>query len=235
MPDLTRVKTGVPGMDEITHGGIPISQTVLLTGTAGSGKTILAMQFAYNGAKKFKEPAVYLSFEESVESLKKNALNFGWDFRPLEKEELFSFIKYDPYHVDDVVNHLEARIREMNAKRVVIDSISALSFFVRDEAEYRRLTFHISQVLQRMQCTSMLLSEIVQGSPGLSRHGVEEFIADAVIVLYYRRINASFSRAVQIWKMRGTDHSEKLHPYKITSKGIEIYHNEEALMETKSS
>jgi len=185
------------------------------------------------GAKKYKEPTVYLSFEETPESIRKNALNFGWDFGPMEKEEKFSFVKYDPYHVDEVPNILQGKIREIQAKRVVIDSISSLSFYVREESDFRRLVFNISQVLEKMECTAMLISEIVPGSLSLSRNGVEEFIVDGVIVLYYKRVDSSFSRAIQIWKMRGSNHSEKLHPYKISSRGIEVYSKEEAFMGVK--
>ena len=90
--------------------------------------------------------------------------------------------------------------------------------------------FNISLVLQKMKCTSMLVSEIVPGTPGLSRSGIEEFIVDGVVVLYYKRVNSAFSRAIQVWKMRGTKHSEKLHPYKIGNNGIEVYPKEEAFM-----
>jgi KaiC/GvpD/RAD55 family RecA-like ATPase len=227
------MRSAIPGLDEILHGGIPLGNRILLTGTTGSGKTIFATQFAYMGALKFKEPAIYLSFEESPQSIKKNAMNFGWDFGPLEKTEQFSFAKYDPYHVDEVPNIIEARIRETNAKRVVIDSLSSLSFFVRDEADFRRLVLNISKVLEKLECTSLMISEIVPGSQSISRSGVEEFIVDGVIVLYYKRVDTSFSRAIQIWKMRGTDHSEKLHPYKITNQGIQVYPKEEALMGMK--
>jgi KaiC/GvpD/RAD55 family RecA-like ATPase len=211
-------------------GGIPENNSVLVTGTAGSGKTILATQFAYMGASKYKEPTVYLSFEQSPESLKANSMNFGWDFGPLERDGVFSFVRYDPYHVDEVPNAMQAKIREINAKRVVIDSLSSLGFNVRDDSEFRRMVFNVSQVLQKMKCTSVLVSEIVPGSQKLSRSGIEEFIVDGVVVLYYKRVKSSFSRAIQVWKMRGTKHSEKLHPYKIGSGGIEVYPKEEAFM-----
>ncbi len=230
---MDRVKTAIPGLDEIMHGGVPSGSRLLLTGTTGSGKTILATQFAYMGAKNYKEPAVYLSFEETPYSIRRNALNFGWDFGPLEKAETFCFAKYDPYHVDDVPNILEGKIREIGAKRAVIDSVSSLGFFVRDDGDFRRLVLNISRVLEKLECTSMLISEVVPGSPGISRNGVEEFIVDGVIVLYYKRVDSSFSRAIQVWKMRGSDHSEKLHPYKISSTGIEVYPKEEALMGMK--
>ncbi len=230
---LRRTSTAIPGLDEIMHGGIPSGSRILLAGTAGSGKTVLGTQYLYMGAKTFKEPSVYLSFEESTESIRKNAMNFGWDFGPLEKENKFAFAKYDPYHVDEVPNILEAKVREIGAKRIVIDSLSSLSFFVRDESEFRRLVLSISRVLEKLDCTSLLISEIVPGSPGISRNGVEEFIVDGVIVLYYKRVGSTFSRAIQVWKMRGTQHSEKLHPYKITKTGIQVYPKEEALMGMK--
>jgi len=231
---MVTAKTGIPGLDEITGGGIPVGQTVLVSGTAGAGKTILACQFAYMGVTKYKEPAVYLTFEETPESISKNALNFGWDFRPIEKSQSFAFVKYDPYHVDEIITNLESKVREIEAKRVVIDTISALAMYLRDRSEYRRMVFNISQVLQRLECTSLLLGEVTPGSKELSKYGVVEFVADAVIVLYYSRMESSFTRAIQVWKMRGVNHSEKLHPYKIGSKGIVVYPKEEAFMELKS-
>jgi KaiC/GvpD/RAD55 family RecA-like ATPase len=234
MQDMQRVRTGIPGLDEIMHGGIPEGQTVLLSGTAGTGKTILASQFVFMGAKKYKEPGVYLSFEETSNSIRRNALNFGWDFGPLEKEEMFSFIKYDPYHVDDIMNNLEGEIREIKARRVAIDSISALSFYLRDDTNFRRMIFHLSSVLEKLNCTSILVSEVLPGSQWISRHGLAEFIADAAVVMYYNRVDTSFSRAIQVWKMRGTSHSEKVHPYKITDKGVVVYPKEEAFMEAKA-
>lgn len=230
---MERVKTGIPGLDEIMHGGIPAGQSVLLSGTAGTGKTILASQFLYVGAKKYKEKGVYLSFEEPSESIKKNALNFGWDLTPLEKDEMMSFVKYDPYHVDDVVNHLEAKVREMSAKRVVIDSLSALGFYLREDTNFRRMLFNLYAVLQKLDCTTVMLSEVLPKSESISRNGVEEFVSDSVILLYYSRVDSSFSRAVQVWKMRGSSHSERLHPYKITNAGIVVYPKEDAFIETK--
>jgi KaiC/GvpD/RAD55 family RecA-like ATPase len=233
MVEMDRVKTGVPGLDEIMNGGIPQGQTVLISGTAGTGKTILCSQYVYKGATQHKEPSVYLSFEESPESIKKNALGFGMDFAPLEKSGIFAFVKYDPYHVDDIATHLESRIREIGAKRVVIDSVSALSFYMREGENFRRMLFTISSVLNKLGCTSFLVSEVLPESAGLSRSGISEFIADSAIVLYYKRVDSAFSRAIQVWKMRGSSHSERLHPYKITNTGIVVYPKEEAFIDVK--
>jgi KaiC/GvpD/RAD55 family RecA-like ATPase len=227
---MERVKTGIPGLDKIMMGGIPKNQLVLITGTSGTGKTILSNQFIYNGITKFNENGVYLSFEEPEDYIRENVKVFGWDLSKLEKERRFSFIRYDPYNIDEVINVLESNITEINAKRVVVDSISALALYVKDRAELRRMIFNLSLTLRKLNCTSLLVSEIVHGKPGLSRYGVEEFVSDGVVVMYYERLQSSFIRAIQIWKLRGSKHSEKLHPYTITDEGITVYPDQEAFL-----
>ena len=227
---MERIKTCIPGLDEILGGGLAKSSVTLLTGLCGTGKTIFGVQFTYLGAKKYNENGVYLSFEEPIESIKANTSEFGWSFKELEESGKFTFVRYDPFHVEDIFDMLETTIRERNAKRVCIDSISALGLHVRDKAELRRMIFNLSLILRKTQATAILISEITPGAKGISRYGVEEFVSDAVIVLYYERTNSSFSRAIQVWKMRGSAHSEKIHPYKITSQGIVVYPKEEAFI-----
>ena len=221
---MKRVSTGVPGLDEIMGGGIPENHLVLVSGTCGTGKTTLCAQYIYDGLKK-GENGVFLSFEEQPESIKRNLLQFGINFDKYERSGAMSFIKYDPYHVEGVFDILENTITSMNAKRVVIDSISALGLHIKDLGELKRMIFSLSLILNRLKTTSIMTSEIVYGQPGISRYGVEEFVADDVIVLYYERNELMFSRSMQVWKMRGSDHSKKLHTYKITKDGIVVYPN----------
>jgi KaiC/GvpD/RAD55 family RecA-like ATPase len=227
---MDRIRTGIKGLDEIMHGGIPQNQLMLLTGTSGTGKTILCSQYIYKGVKDYNENGVYLSFEEPVDTIRENAKSFGWDFDAIEKAGKFAFIKYDPYRIEDVFDILESTIREVKASRVVIDSISALGLHIRDSAELRRMIFNMSLILRRLNCTVIMVSEIVPGTKGLSRYGVEEFVADSVIVLHYERVSSVFSRAIQVWKLRGSSHSERMHPYKIGSNGIIINPHEEAFI-----
>lgn len=227
---MDRVKTGIPGLDEIMNGGIPKNQLVLLSGTCGTGKTTFCGQYVYNGLTKFNENGIFLSFEDMPENVKNNLRGFGWDFTSFEKQNKFDFIRYDPYHIEEVFDILESNVKEINAKRVVIDSVSALGLYMRDKAELRRMISNLSNILRKLDCTVIMVSEIVPGTSGISRYGVEEFVTDSVIVLYYERNEFTFNRAIQIWKMSGSDHSKKLHPYKITNKGIVVNPGEEAFM-----
>lgn len=101
---------------------------------------------------------------------------------------------------------------------------------MRDVTELRRMIFNLSLILRSLNCTSFLTSEVIYGTNGLSRNGVEEFVADSVILLHYERIQSSFQRALQVWKLRGSSHSQKLHPYDITDKGITVYPEQEAFI-----
>ncbi len=227
---MERVKSCITGLDELMGGGFPQKQLILLTGTSGTGKTAFCTQFMYNGVKKYNENGVYLTLEEPIDSIKENAKSFGWDFDALEKSRKFAFIRYDPFHIEDVFSMLESTVRQVKATRVVVDSVSAIGLHIKDKTELRRMIFNLSLILRKLNCTALITSEIVPGSKGISRYGVEEFVSDSVIVLYYERLQSTFSRALQVWKVRGSAHSEKLHPYKIDENGITVYPKEEAFI-----
>jgi len=230
MSKINRIKMGIPGIDELTNGGLIPKTLNLLTGTTGTGKTVMSSQFIYTGAKEFNQNGVYVTFEEPIESIKESCLNFGWDFEPLEKKGKVVFVRYDPFHVEDIYELIETNIKKINAERVVIDSVSALGLYVKEASEIRRMIFNIAFLLRKLDCTSVLISEILPMQNALSRFGVEEFVTDGVIVLYYTKIRSQFSRALTIWKMRSSKHSTKLHPYRITNKGVIAYPKEEAFV-----
>ncbi|NIM47253.1 MAG: AAA family ATPase [Candidatus Aenigmarchaeota archaeon] len=223
-----RIETGIPGVDKLIGGGLLPHSLTLLTGTTGTGKTVMSSQFIYFGVKEHDAPGVYVSFEEPVDNIRRDCLDFGWDFEPLEKRNKIIFVRYDPFHVEDIYELIETNVKKIGAKRVVIDSISALGLYVRDIPDIRRMVFNISLLLRKLGCTSILISETLPMQNSLSRFGVEEFVTDNVIVLYYTKTGSQFSRALTIWKMRGSEHSNKLHPYRISNKGVTIYSEEEA-------
>lgn len=223
-----RIKTNIPGLDDILGGGFMKSDLVLLTGCAGTGKTIMACQYLYNSIRFYNSPCVYVSFEERPEDIKRNMLNFGWYFDRYEKEGMINFVKYDPLHIEDIYGLIENNIHEIGAERVVIDSITGLGLNIRNPSDLRSAIFNVGRMLKRSGCTSLLTSEIPTGNPRLlSTFGVEEHVADDVIVLYRVARETNFARAIHVWKMRGSSHSEKIHPYNITKEGITVYPKEE--------
>jgi len=224
-----RVSVGVPGIDELIQGGLLPGSMTLVTGTTGTGKTIFSTQFIYHGAKN-NEPGVYISFEEPPENIKANAANFGINFEELEKQKKVLFVRYDPFHPQDIYDLAESNVKRISAKRVVIDSISALGLYLKEPVEIRRTIFNLVSVLRKLKVTTLMTSEVLPYSNSLSRFGVEEFVSDGVVVLYYMKTDAQYARSLTIWKMRGTEHSLKLHPYRITNKGMVVYPKEEAFV-----
>lgn len=216
---FARVSTGVKGLDALIGGGIPENDLVLVSGICGAGKTILGLQFLFSS----KEPGIYVSFEEELEQIKSTASKFGWN--PDDKR--VRFLKYDPFKIDDIFEIIESNIRAVKARRVVIDSISALGVYVKDAPELRRMILQTSSMLRKNSCTSILISEILpsKGS-AFSRFGVEEFVSDGVIVLRNNLISDEYRRGISVIKMRATDHSKKIHPYKITPSGFVVYPND---------
>ncbi len=226
---IERVNTGIPGLDELIGGGFPKGSVVLLSGTCGTGKTLSSLQFLWYGIQH-GENGVYISFEESITQVKSMAREFGWDFEKAEKEKKAIMVRYDPFHVEDVIDLIIGSVRKINAQRLAIDSVSALGMYIRDPTEVRRSIYTLVSNIYKLKCTTILTSEILPDQLELSRFGVEEFLADGVIVLYYTKVNSYFARAITIWKMRYTHHSQRIHPYKITEKGIIVYPHEESAL-----
>lgn len=190
----------------------------------GSGKTIFGLEFLISTAKK--DPGIYVSFEENLDKIKSSAMGFGWDTTALEKANKIRFLKYDPFRIEDIFEIIESNIREIGARRVVIDSISALGIYVKDMPELRRMILEVSNMLRKNNCTSILISEVLRQGK-LSRFGMEEFVSDSVIVLHNVLVSGEYRRGISIWKMRETEHSRKIHPYKINKEGFVVYPNDE--------
>lgn len=215
---MNKVPSYIKGLDELLDGGIPESHVVLLSGTCGTGKTIFGLQFLLMS----KEPGIFVSFESEADEIRENAKSFGWDTGQPEESNKFRLLKYDPFRLEDVLEVIENNIREINAKRVVIDSISALGTYMKDASELRRIMLQMNKVMKKNDCTTVMTSEILPGSSTLSRFGVEEFVTDGVIMLSSPLVDGEFKRALNIWKMRNVNHSRKLHVYNISDNGITV-------------
>jgi KaiC/GvpD/RAD55 family RecA-like ATPase len=218
---MPKVKTGVPGLDEILHGGVPGQNVVLLSGGPGSGKTILCSQFINYGVMS-GEPGVYITMEEEPEQLILNMKAFGWDLGQPGVE----LSKITLYNFDTVKDTIQGLVEKIGAKRLVIDPITHLGLFFDRNIEVRRSLIDLVSLIKRMGVTAILTAEIPVGEKGVSTYKVEEFVTDGVIVLRDIKKEGSRSRAIEIVKMRGSGHERALSPFKITKKGIVIYPNQ---------
>jgi len=227
---IEKIKTYITGLDEILNGGIPKGNEVLIAGPTGSGKTILSIEFLYNGALK-GEKGLYISFEEDEKAIIRNTAELGLDISKQLDNNIIRIIKYDPYRFENLTDLLSMNIKETGATRVVIDSITAINLYIQDAKDIRKILVDIQTILRDNNCTAFLISEIPsENSKMISRFGVEEFVSDGIIILYYTHVSSEFSRSVLVWKMRGSTHSRKIHPFKISKEGIVIYPREEALI-----
>jgi KaiC/GvpD/RAD55 family RecA-like ATPase len=215
-----RISTGVPKLDSLLEGGFENGSVVMVTGGTGTGKTIFSLHFIWEGLQK-GEPCVYLSLEEEADEIKADARQFGWDLEAYEKKGLFRIIFHDPFETD-VSSVLVNQIEYIKAKRLVVDSISMLGLYMKDQATVRKQLGKLMKSVKNTGCTSILISEIPENSKSLSRFGVEEFVVDGVVVLHYLGIADDTNRSLQIRKMRRTRHGKDIYPYKIGDKGIEL-------------
>ncbi len=232
-----RVKTGVVGLDQILNGGIINGRSILLSGPCGSGKSILAMQYIYNGVVKFNEPGLYVSFEEEKEHIIENMIPLGLDLKRLEKTKKFiliggtlgnltGFMERVGAEIDHVIEEIEEVIRKNGIKRVVIDSVSLFGLLSRDNEERRKALIRLSHKLSALGCTSLLISETKEGTLDISRYGMEEFVVDGVIALYQLRQGDQFVPGIVIRKLRGSNHDKNIRLFRVTDKGIVVYPRE---------
>ncbi|MCX8170732.1 MAG: AAA family ATPase [Candidatus Bathyarchaeota archaeon] len=202
-----RVPSGVGGLDKIIGGGFPRGSLIVLAGNPGTGKTILSACFLYHGAVNYGERGIYVSFAESRKSFFGNMLSLGLDFEVLEREGRFRFLDMLTVREEAVQNVLEAILKEVSeveAKRLVIDSFSALAQAFRETHEARIILHTIlSRITRLLGCTTILITEIPRGENkiGLS---AEEFVADGIILLGRTRLEGRLLRELELFKMRGT-------------------------------
>ena len=226
MPEPERTKTGVPGLDEILDGGIPRENLVVVSGDPGSGKTIFCLEFLYFGAAKYKEPGVLISLEESEEEIIKGASFFGWDLKSLIDKGLLGIITVELYDFDKLRNTIEDVIRRIGAKRIVIDPGVVFRLYFERELDARKRILSLGRILKKSDCTAIITNEISLDKSS-SLFGLEEYVADGVILLYHTKLEDRFIRSIGVLKMRGTKISEKLHPIAISKTGLKVLAKQE--------
>jgi len=227
MVDLNeRCSTGIKGLDELIEGGFPRGRTILVSGSCGTGKSTVGVQFLYNGIALHNEPGILISLEESTKELKKDMLRFGFDLEGEEKSGNLILIgkkKAIPevMGLDDIV---ASSMEEINAKRLVIDSLGALNFFMIEEEKMRSNLLSLSERVKEAGLTTLLISERPKNEEAISLHGIESYILDGVIMLTIHP--ALDARKLEIRKMRGTKHTLRSMDFEFTENGIEIISDE---------
>ncbi len=222
--------TGIKGLDEITYGGVPKDRTTMLLGGAGCGKTIFAMEFLVNGVTQFNEQGVFLSFEEKTSELVANSASMDYDLKKLVEEnklylenlqiDRYEILKAGKYDLEGLFIRLELAINKVKAKRVVLDSLDAL-FFGLDSFVLRSEFKRLLSWLKEKQVTAIVTAEIGDGQ--LTRHGLEEHVADCVMILSNRVTNQISNRRIRIVKYRGSMHGNNEYPFTIDEKGVSVF------------
>jgi len=237
-----RVPSGIPGFDELCEGGFLRGRSYLISGTSGAGKTNFCLQYLYRGVLDYGESGIFVATEERPEHIRENAATFGWDLETLEEENLIAiidasstkiglpsnerYVEIKPFDVNSLLDTIITIQEEIDAKRCVVDSTTALAFLIGDVGKIRLELLKLSITLEILGLTSLLTCEITREGE-ITRFGVENFVTDGVIVLYYNQVDNMRAHTLEVYKMRGTKHSTKIHPYEITSEGIVIHPYEE--------
>ncbi len=235
---MRRVPTGIEGLDELIQGGIPEGSAILVSGGSGTGKTIFGMQFVYNGALMYNEPGIYVSIETNLKNIIWNMENFNWDIRSLQERQLMKIYRLNItyaktreeviHRVDEELNTIAQLVKEINAKRLVVDSVAAFGIWFDSPALIRSILFEFVDRLKNLGCTTVLTTETKGGRREFSAFGVEEFVTDGVIALYFTPPH----RSIFVKKMRGTNHSKIPHPFEITNRGIVVNPRDSVLWES---
>jgi len=227
---FAKCTTGVRGLDEITFGGLPKGRPTLITGGAGSGKTLMSMEFLVRGATDYNEPGVFMAFEETAEELAQNVASLGFDLEELiaHKKVLVDYIRVErseieetgEYDLEGLFVRLNYSIDSIGAKRVVLDTIESLFAGLGNEAILRAELRRLFRWLKEKGVTAIITAE--RGESTLTRYGLEEYVSDCVILLDHRVQNQISTRRLRVVKYRGSVHGTNEYPFLIDEKGISI-------------
>ena len=216
---VKKVPTGIEGFDLIANGGLPQGRTTLISGTAGSGKTVFAAQFLAEGIVQAQEPGVFVTFEEAPPDIRRNLLSLGWAIEPWEEAGQWLFVDGSPSVTEDVLTigdydlgallaRIEHAVRKIQAKRVSMDSLGAVFSRFQDHRLIRQELFRIASAVKKMGVTALMTAERIEEYGNITRYGMEEFVADNVIILRNVLEEEKRRRTIEILKFRGTSHQK---------------------------
>lgn len=230
MQKLMKTPSGTSGLDEVLTGGLPTGRPTLVCGAAGCGKTLLAMQFLVRGALDYNEPGVFIAFEERIADLHANVASLGFDLADLEARNLLSIdhIAVEPstivesgeYDLGGLFLRLELAIQTVGAKRVVVDTLETLFGGLSNYAIVRSELRRLFEWLKDRGVTAIITAE--RGDNALTRHGLEEYVSDCVILLDHRVVEQVSTRRLRVVKYRGSAHHTNEYPFMIDEMGISV-------------
>ncbi|MFB6294389.1 MAG: RAD55 family ATPase [Candidatus Nanohaloarchaea archaeon] len=223
---VERISTGIPGLDDLIEGGFPENSVTLVSGGAGTGKTIFSSQYLWHGLEN-GENCLFVTLEEEPDEIKADAAEFGWTFDKYE-DDAFNIIYINPFKdAGGFADRIREEIEEIGADRVVIDSTSTMGMYSDDPGKIRERLYGVVRKLRRADVTSIITSEVTDNvGSQLSRFGVEEFVADGVINLTGFSLGESSFRSLQVVKMRKTDIAEDICSLDISADGISVEQEE---------
>ncbi|MEM7032524.1 MAG: circadian clock protein KaiC [Chloroflexota bacterium] len=224
---IEKLPTGISGFDLIANGGLPKNRTTLISGSAGSAKTIFVAQFLAEGIKQSGDAGVFITFEEAPSDIRKNVASFEWDIATWEEENKWVFVDASPqpeseavitgsYDLGALLVRIEHAVQKISAKRVVLDSLGAIFTQFTDSAQVRSELFRISLALKQMGVTALMTAERSSEYGELSRYGIEEFVVDNVMILRNVLEAEKRRRTIEILKFRGTSHQKGEYPFTIS-------------------
>ena len=225
--DVPRIDLGIEGLDDMILGGVPERHLIVCVGGAGSGKTTFGLQFLRHGLQN-GEHGVFITLEQSYGSIIDTANGRGWEFDRYEREGALAVVDLDPVEManslDNIRGELPGLVEDFGADRLVLDSVSLLEMMYDDVARRRTEVFDFTRSLKEAGVTTFLTSEASEDNEYASRHGIIEYLTDAVFFLQYIRGESQETRlAVEIQKIRNANHSRERKPYEITAEGISVY------------
>lgn len=244
--EVPKLATGITGFDQIANDGVPQNRSTLVAGSAGSGKTIMALQFLFGGVEHFGENGVMVTFEEHPDDLVRNADAFGWGIGALIAEGKIAVVDASPepgevsveagvYDLSALLARVEHAVRKVKAKRVIIDAVGAIFPQFADANVVRRELHRVAAGLRRLEVTTLITVERTEEYGPIARFGVEEFVADNVVILRNVLEQEKRRRTVEVLKFRGAGHQKGEFPYTIDSEGINVVPLSSIELKQKSS
>src|SRR5919202_3201668 len=230
---VQKIRTMIEGFDDISHGGLPVGRTTLFSGTSGTGKTLFSLQFLYNGITYFDEPGVFVTFEESPTDIIKNASSFGWNLQKLINDGKLFILDASPdpegqevvgnFDLSALIERIQYGIRKYKAKRVSIDSVTAVFQQYDAASVVRREIFRLVARLKQVGATTVMTTERVEEYGPVARFGEQEFVSDNVAIVRNVLEGERRRRTMEILKLRGTTHMKGEYPFTMTNQGINIF------------